>query len=428
MASAIDIHDSQHDHPPQLAHHFDSMPQQYEAGKLGMWLFLATEVLLFGGLFVAYSVFRGNHPEIFQWVSARGFLDVKWGAINTVVLILSSVSMAGAVTFVQLNKRWAVICLLGITFICGIIFLAIKSVEYEHKFHENLVWGTKFYELPPGYEAGTGSGGVGFGPANSANASVIWKSTCQSCHSSTGAGVFGQGRDIRSSEFIQSRSDIELLAYVKAGRTINDPLNTTGLSMPPKGGNPFLSDQDIIDAISYLRDFQIPLPQFSEPEANDDTEGESDVATEQTPKPERKPIEVIIPSQALQPAEEGFQITISNIPLARSAPSELSMDALSAKESGQTVQEDITAGVLHQSADPDRPANAHLFFTYYFMMTGLHGVHVLVGLIMILWLIVRTVWGHFNSTYFSPIDLGGLYWHIVDLIWIFLFPLFYLIS
>ena len=419
MASAIDLHDS-HDHPPQLAHHFESMPQQYEAAKLGMWLFLATEILLFGGLFCAYSVFRGNHPEVFQWVGERGFLDVTWGAVNTVVLIVSSVSMAGAVTFVQLNNRWAVIVLLGITFLCGVIFMAIKSVEYEHEIHENLVWGPKFYELPHGYEAGSGSGGAGaLAPANIANGTTIWNSTCRSCHGTGGEGVAGQGRDIRSSEFIQSRTDLELLAYVKAGRTINDPLNTTGMAMPPKGGNPLLSDQDIIDAIAYVRNFQNPLPQFSKPEAED-----TDAEVAQAPETE-KPVEP--PPPAPEPEKEGFWIPASSIPLARSASSELSMDALKAKESGQPVEE-IPAGKIHQSADTERPENAHLFFAYYFMMTGLHGIHVVVGLIMILWLMVRTVWGHFNSTYFAPIDLGGLYWHIVDLIWIFLFPLFYLIS
>lgn len=425
MASAIDIHNLQEAHSPQLAHHFDSMPQQHEAAKLGMWLFLATEVLLFGGLFCAYAVFRSNNPEIFQWVAAKGFLDVKWGAINTVVLILSSVSMAGAVTFIQLNKRWPVIILLGITFICGIVFMAIKSVEYEHKIHSNLVWGTKFYELPHGMDAGSGSGAAGgLAAANLANGTSIWNSTCRSCHGPAGLGVLGQGRDITSSEFVQSRTDLELLAYVKVGRTKSDPLNTTGMEMPPKGGNPLLSDQDIIDAIAYVRNFQIPLPQFADPETPDDDTVNEDEA-EQVDEVEKP----VVPAVVAEPEKEkGFWIPASSIPLARNAPSQLSMDALNAKENGKEVVKKVAVGDLHQSVDPERPANAHLFFTYYFMMTGLHGVHVVLGLIMILWLMVRTVWGHFNSTYFVPIDLGGLYWHIVDLIWIFLFPLFYLIS
>ncbi len=74
-----------HEHDPHLAHHFDSHKQQFEASKLGMWLFLMTEILLFGGLFCAYAVYRANHPEIF--IYAHTFLDTNMGAINTVILV-----------------------------------------------------------------------------------------------------------------------------------------------------------------------------------------------------------------------------------------------------------------------------------------------------------------------------------------------------
>jgi cytochrome c oxidase subunit 3 len=78
-------------------------------------------------------------------------------------------------------------------------------------------------------------------------------------------------------------------------------------------------------------------------------------------------------------------------------------------------------------ADPKMPANTHLFFAIYYCMTGLHGIHVLAGMVMLAWLIWRGARGDFSSDYFTPVDVGGLYWHIVDLVWIFLFPLFYLI-
>ena len=77
--------------------------------------------------------------------------------------------------------------------------------------------------------------------------------------------------------------------------------------------------------------------------------------------------------------------------------------------------------------DPEMPVNTHLFFAIYFCMTGLHGIHVVIGMGVIGWLIWRAQRGEFGPKYFTPVDLGGLYWHIVDLIWIFLFPLFYLI-
>ena len=110
-------HPHHHEHPPHLAHHWDNPKQQFEAGKLGMWLFLATEFLLFGGLFCAYAVYRGNNPEMFEWGSQ--FLDTKWGAINTVVLILSSLTMALAVSAAQLGRKRALIALLSATFLGG---------------------------------------------------------------------------------------------------------------------------------------------------------------------------------------------------------------------------------------------------------------------------------------------------------------------
>jgi cytochrome c oxidase subunit 3 len=83
-------------------------------------------------------------------------------------------------------------------------------------------------------------------------------------------------------------------------------------------------------------------------------------------------------------------------------------------------------------AEPEAPvddlANVHLFFGVYFAMTGLHAVHVIAGMMAIGWLLRRSLRGDFGSHYFTPVDLGGLYWHLVDLIWIFLFPLLYLIE
>jgi cytochrome c oxidase subunit 3 len=74
-----------------------------------------------------------------------------------------------------------------------------------------------------------------------------------------------------------------------------------------------------------------------------------------------------------------------------------------------------------------QPQNVHIFFSIYFLMTGLHGIHVILGMAIIAWLLRRAVRGDFSPSYFTPVDLGGLYWHLVDLIWIFLFPLLYLI-
>ena len=310
---------STHDHPDFLQHHWDTPKQQFEAGKLGMWLFLATEVLLFGGLFVLYAVWRGNHPEMFKFGSQ--FLDTKLGAINTAVLILSSLTMAAAVTMAQRNKRGALMILLSLTLAGALTFLVIKYFEYSHKFHEGYYPGMKFYEPP-------GSG------------SLSW-------------------------------------------------------------------DND-------------PTPMVHGAAAAHATEAPSPLVAANFVMPDAEPTTIAPPVVA---------------------PAGVSQDALDA------LYDDIVAEhhddhPVHPLQDPNRPDNAHMFFNIYFLMTGLHGIHVSAGVIMLTWLLVGASsipdrWPQitrffllkrsFGADWFTPVDLGGLYWHIVDLIWIFLFPLFYLI-
>ena len=292
-----------HEHPDFLAHHWDTPTQQFEAGKLGMWLFLATEVLLFGGLFVGYSVWRSNHPDLFKFGSQ--FLDTKMGAINTVVLILSSLTMAWGVTCAQRsNQKGLIICLL-LTLAGAGGFLGIKYVEYSHKFNEGWFPGAYFYDQPP-----------------------------------------------------------------EQSHTWDEHLSVPG-------------------AVAV----EVPVP---------DTEART---IAQLGLPEDIPVET---STVVPPAN---------------APSGLVEDALNTDEhAAEHAEHDV-----HALQRDDRPANAHMFFNIYFLMTGLHGIHVLLGMVLISWLLIGAVRGRFNKDYFTPVDLGGLYWHIVDLIWIFLFPLFYLI-
>jgi len=125
-----------------LQHHFDSFAQQKEASYLGMWLFLVQEILFFGGLFTAYIIYRTKMPEAF--IAGSHELDIKLGGFNTVVLILSSLTMALAVWAAQLGKRKALVAFLILTVILGGVFLGVKSIEYSHKFHENHVPGPSF--------------------------------------------------------------------------------------------------------------------------------------------------------------------------------------------------------------------------------------------------------------------------------------------
>jgi cytochrome c oxidase subunit 3 len=129
-------------HHPALAHQFDSLGQQTEAATLGMWVFLVTEVLFFGGLFVTYAVYRSLYPAAFGAASHE--LDILLGGINTAVLITSSLTMALAVHAAQLGQRRLLMIFLVVTMVLGTVFLGIKAVEYYHKFAEHHVPGATF--------------------------------------------------------------------------------------------------------------------------------------------------------------------------------------------------------------------------------------------------------------------------------------------
>jgi cytochrome c oxidase subunit III len=124
------------------AHQFDDMAQQHSADSLGMWAFLLTEVMFFGGLFLGYTVYRWAYPQAFA--EASHHLDVWLGSINTAVLIASSLSMALAVHSAQTNERRGLIRFLLLTVLLGLVFLGIKGTEYLHKFEEHLIPGANF--------------------------------------------------------------------------------------------------------------------------------------------------------------------------------------------------------------------------------------------------------------------------------------------
>lgn len=228
---------SEHHHH---AHHFRDADHEFDASKLGVWLFLTTEILMFGGLFVGYAIFHGRYPEVFA--AGAKFLDWRLGATNTVVLLVSSFTMALGIYYSQTNQRKKAVWSLLITLICAGIFMVIKYLEYQHKFH------------------------LGAAPGN----------------------FF----DLKFDELPESLRQIGL----------------TGPTLP-----------------EHLKE----LP---------------------------------------------------------------------------------------------------MYFGFYFLMTGLHGSHVIVGMGLIIWVLLRARKDEFNAHYYTPVEGVGLFWHLVDLIWIFLFPLLYLIG
>ena len=213
-----------------LAHQFEDLAQQHDADTFGVWLFLVTEIMFFGGMFAGYAILRWLYFAAFA--GGSHLLDIRLGAINTVVLLGSSLTMALSVRSAQIGSRRALTLFLNLTMILGSAFLGIKAYEYHQKFVEHIV---------------------------------------------------------------------------------------PSLDWAPEG-------------------------------------------------------EV----------------------LARLAP----------------------GGLNH----------AQLYFFFYFAMTGLHALHMIIGMGLLAWLAVRARKGDFTPTYFGPVEVVGLYWHFVDVVWIFLFPLLYLIG
>jgi cytochrome c oxidase subunit 3 len=269
--------DHEHGHPDFLAHHFDTPKHQFESGKMGVWMFLVTEILFFGGLFCAYSLYRALHPEVFEY--AHYYLDTTLGAINTCVLICSSVTAAWAVRNAQLKQKKMMMINIVITICCAFGFLGIKYVEYAHKIHDGLLPGTHY---EPRYKA--------------------W--------------------------------ELEVYKRINAGHLAQ--------------------------------------------------EGEAAEGTIEGPVP---------------PVQGGAVDDAVGMTEKLMGPHEFTVE----------------------------PRNVHRFFSIYFCMTGLHGIHVVVGIGIWLWVLYRANRGEFGPEYFGPVDYAALYWHLVDIIWIFLFPLLYLI-
>jgi cytochrome c oxidase subunit III len=121
----------------RLQHHFANEQQQYETATFGMWVFLVTEIMFFGGLFCAYLMYRVQFPDAF--IHGSHHLDIKLGGFNTVVLIGSSLTMAMAVHSARINKAKMVAFWMIATMVLGSIFLGVKVIEYTEKWHHGLV-------------------------------------------------------------------------------------------------------------------------------------------------------------------------------------------------------------------------------------------------------------------------------------------------
>src|SRR6187549_1605598 len=137
MATHADSTEHGHYHPPGLQHQFEDMKQQEESVSIGMWMFLVQEIMFFGGLFTVYLVFRSKFPMAFA--AGSNHLDAFWGGLNTIVLIVSSLTMALTVYYAQISKRNMQVIMIMLTMAFGATFLGVKAIEYTDKYNHGLV-------------------------------------------------------------------------------------------------------------------------------------------------------------------------------------------------------------------------------------------------------------------------------------------------
>ena len=325
-------------HPAHLQHHFVSAEQQFSASKLGMWLFLVTEILLFGGMFVAYAIFRAWYPELYAEASTQ--LDTIMGAANTVVLLLSSLTVAWAIRGAQTDNQKVLFWNLIATIALAGTFMVVKYFEYAHKFELGILPGKNFV-LEEG--ARTVSGEV-IGPLE--------------LELDAAADQLGAAANADSQP--HSRKDAAELPFEQSDVGPNADETPEGVAPTEAAQEPIL------------------IPSSGEHENLSETEE-------------------ITGESALLDSPEGAHI-----------------------------QADGHGGHAREGAIFSDP-RAGIFFSIYYVMTGIHGFHVIIGMIAIGILAWNARKGRYSSVYYTPVENVGLYWHVVDIIWIFLFPLMYLI-
>ncbi len=366
-----DLHDSHgehdHDHPAWLAHHFDDAEQQFDSGKLGMWLFLVTEVLFFSGMFCAYSLLRSGSPDVFNYCSS--FLNVKLGAINTGVLLFSSLTMAWAVRASQLSQHRLLVAMLGMTLGCAAIFLGVKTVEYSHKWDLGLLPGKLYQsqvENPPHHDIPTAL------PYLQAPAVVCL----------VGFAIWWIVAAVKRNRFqMEVSGPLAIAAACFIGGAV------LGLKLeesPAHEAHATHADHDHAD--------------------HDHASG--DDHSHDAPSASATPAVAVADPNAIPQRE----------------------NLLSPRQSHQDQVMVLPEEQAVPRPDVNQKGRAGLFFSVYYCMTGVHAVHILGGMAVITWLIVKAARHEFHSQYFGPVDNVGLYWHLVDFIWIYLFPLLYLIT
>jgi len=383
----------EHDHPPFLAHHFDTPEQQYDSGKLGIWLFLVQEVLFFSGMFCAYAIFRSLRPEVFEGCSQ--FLNTQLGAINTCVLLFSSLTMALAVRCSQVEDYKGLTRSLTATLACAMIFLGVKAIEYSHK------WGMGL--LPPGMYF--------YDPANPHPTAEQLQTVHQ----------FSSG----TAYFLENS-----LYFICAPFAIATVGVFVWLVLAIIRNNKFQADCAkplFLVCLSFFAGVYLGTLL----ESGGDEEHGADHAGEVAGHAEASPdVEHVVTAVATVTPDAPILRLLATDPTNSGIQSRLDALSRQAELAGTAIvsdNEDVTAAISEVRETVHSPRRAGVFFGIYYCMTGIHAIHILGGIVVLTWLLVRSIRMDFNRHYFGPVDYVGLYWHLVDLVWIYLFPLLYLI-
>ncbi|MGB0766932.1 MAG: cytochrome c oxidase subunit 3 [Phycisphaeraceae bacterium] len=431
---------SDHDHhgPDFLAHHFDTPEQQFESGKLGMWLFLVTEVMMFGGLFCAYALYRANHPDIFAY--AHGFLDWKMGGINTAILLASSFTMALAVRAAQLGQQKALVLLLVLTLGGGFGFLIIKYFEYTSKFAENIWPGTSnlYYTIENDLNSNT------IIVEGEDEAKPITR------EAQLAAIAVVEAKKLMHHGYMPHPVDATFAVYSK--HKVFDKLAEYDEKKGYEGKKSYehhimhmFADAGVPAAIAWMDDHGLGET-YAAKDAEDAKE-KVEAAVEQKTAQLDAPVYTADPAIDTDSVASVVPVVSASAAASTIKPPATGMTGLVDSQAhavapatghvGHAEHADLPLGLpdlshskyyipyeLQPKSVQDR---IHLFFQIYFAATGLHALHVIIGMGCITWVLGKAMTGAFSPEYNLPVDVVGLYWHIVDLVWIFLFPLLYLI-
>ncbi len=341
--------------PRALASPFNAYARQRAAARLGMWLFLAGETVMFGALVCLYVVFHANRPELFPW--GRHFLSPNLAILSTVVLLLSSFTMACVVRASQTRHRRALMTLLILTLVGGLGFVGARQLEYVRLIRHGFAPGESFnpdsrqiaraFGLPEDrFVVFVGD------PRRTGEGKPLYAANCAACHGPTARGT-GRAPTLTSSSFVQTQSPEQLADFLKIGRAPDDRLSLTMRQMPAKGGNPSLTDGELLATATFVKSLASGQPMGA------DTSG-------------------IAPANVTR----------------------------------------------RQTATP--APDAQLFFSIYFLLTGLHALHVIIGMVLLTYLIAAVTNNDFASGHATPVELIGLYWHFGTMAWLLVLPLLYL--